>query len=97
MEEEAAAWLEKIVSLCEENDIELILYTAPYQAPESEQAIFNGLDGYAKEHGLRYRNMMYDMDAIGLDPESDFIDEGHVNCCGQEKLTRFLAETLLAE
>ena len=41
--------------------------------------------------------MMYDMDAIGLDPESDFIDEGHVNCCGQEKLTRFLAETLLAE
>ena len=97
MEEEAAAWLEKIVSLCEENDIELILYTAPYQAPESAQAIFNGLDGYAKEHGLRYRNMMYDMDAIGLDPESDFIDEGHVNCCGQEKLTRFLAETLLAE
>ena len=97
MEEKAAEWLDRIVALCAENGIELILYTAPYDAPEDEQAIFNGLNDYAREHGLRYRNMMYDMEAVGLDPASDFVDEGHVNCSGQEKLTRFLAETLLGE
>lgn len=95
MAEDTAEWLERIVRLCEENGVRLILYTAPYSAPEREQEIFNGLNEFAREHGLLYRNMMYDMDAIGLDPARDYMDSGHLNSSGQEKLTRFLAETLL--
>ena len=96
MPDAAAEWLEKIVALCEENGVRLILYTAPYPASESAQEIFNGLEDFAREHGLVYRNMMYDTEAIGLDPACDYMDGGHLNCTGQEKLTRFLAETLLA-
>ena len=95
MAEYTAQWLENIVRLCEDNQVQLILYTAPYHANEQQQAIYNGLNDFAEEHGLCYRNMMYDMDAIGLDLKQDYMEFSHLNCRGQEKLTRFLAETLL--
>mgnify|MGYP002857658717 CR=1 FL=1 len=90
--EGSVIWLDRIVQLCYENGIELILYTAPYAAGSDDQKVFNALSDYAEEKGLRYYNLMHRMDEIGIDVSTDFFDPGHLNYSGQEKLTRYLAE-----
>lgn len=90
--EQALRELTRIVELCEKNDIELILYIAPYVAGTEEQMIYNSLPDFAGEHGLRFNNLMYRMDEIGLDLNTDFLDKNHVNITGQEKITRYMAE-----
>ena len=88
-------WLDQILELCTENNIELILYTAPWFAPEGDQAIYNGISDYAQEHNLAYYNLIPCMDEIGIDPASDFGDIEHLNLQGQEKVTRWLADHVL--
>lgn len=97
MSEPVLYWMDRIVALCEENDIELVLYTAPFVANEDAQKIYNGLSDYAAEHGIKYCNTMHLMDEIGIDPETDFLDEGHLNFRGQEKFTRYFAENILPQ
>ena len=94
LREESVRWLQKIADICRENDLELILYTAPYQTSDQDQAEYNAIADFAEENGLRYLNLMYDMDAMGLDFSTDFMDPGHLNMLGQEKLTRYFAEQL---
>ena len=97
LREDAVRWLEKITELCLSNDMELILYTAPYPADEEEQAQYNAIADFAEEKGLRYYNLMHEMDAIGLDPDCDFMDIGHLNRSGQQKLTHYLGRQHLVE
>lgn len=89
-------WLKDIVRLCRENEIELILYIAPYSAPEWAQAIFNGLGEFARKENLPYFNLISKIDEIGLDVQTDYNDSEHLNCRGQEKLTRYWGELLKA-
>ncbi len=102
MPEEMQAYLEKMVKLCEENNVELILYCAPfnslYDNDETrehlfhKQKIFNGVGDFAKEHGLRYYNMFYEYGNVGLDFTHDFMDSQHLNCYGQAKFTRYMMD-----
>ncbi len=95
MSEPMQFWLEKIISACRENDVELVMYTVPYQAEAEEQMAFNGLYTLAAEYGLSYFNLFHEIDDIGIDISSDFKDAGHFNCRGQEKFTRYIAENIL--
>lgn len=102
MPEEMEKYLDKMVALCEENDVKLILYTAPfntlYEAEDEtqrlydRQRIFNYIGEYAEEKGLEYHNLFYEMDEIGLSDSADWMDRQHLNCYGQEKLTRYMME-----
>lgn len=102
MPEEMEKYLDMLVSLCSENDVELILYIAPFNTLYFDetlnedlfrrQRIFNGLEEYALENGLRYYNLFYEMGAIGLDGTTDYKDSQHFNCMGQSKVTRYMVE-----
>lgn len=102
MPPEMQKYMDLLVDLCKENDVELILYVAPFNSLYKDEAmdenlyakqrIFNGISDYAQEHGLRYYNLFYEMDAIGLDGAMDYKDSQHFNCNGQEKVTRYMAE-----
>lgn len=87
-------WLRDIAALCRKNDIELILYIAPFSAPPWAQVIFNGLETFAQSENLKYFNLMSKIDEIGLDVRTDYNDSEHLNCRGQEKLTRYLGQLL---
>ena len=87
-------WLNKIISLCRDNGIEVILYVAPYFADESSQQIYNGLEDYAAQNNLKYLNLMHKTDEIGLNILTDFSDKDHLNCRGQEKTTRYFGRLL---
>lgn len=100
--EEMAKYLEKMAALCEENQVQLIWYCAPFNGLYNEdgyredllrrERIFNQVGIMAKAHNIPYYNLFYELDEIGLDGETDWKDSQHLNCYGQEKLTRYMAE-----
>ena len=102
MPEEMQKYLDLMVELCKENNIELVLYTAPFNSLYNEentrqdlfarQRIFNGIDDYAEDKNLRYYNLFYEMEGIGLNGETDYMDSQHFNASGQTKVTRYMAE-----
>lgn len=102
MTENSVYYLDKIVDFCREHDIELVLWTAPYNAMyETEydegvlresQAVYNGIEDYAAEKGLKYYNLFHDVEKIGFNYALDFMDSQHLNCNGQSKLTTYMVE-----
>lgn len=96
--ENAYAYLDKMVRLCEENDIELVLIKAPslypYWYEEWEQQIVD----YAEEHSLKYYNLLAAAQEIGLDYSTDTFDAGlHLNLSGAEKCSVYFGEILARE
>lgn len=93
-------YLDKIADLCEENDIELILFKSPtisWQYPWYEEWD-EQLEEYAKERGVLYINGIDYAEEMGLDMTTDTYDKGvHLNVYGAEKCTRFLGNILRNE
>ncbi len=99
---EMEKYMDMLVQLCEENDVKLVLYTAPFNTMYGSdeevldlyerQRIFNYIGEYAEEKGVDYYNFFYKMDEIGLKYESDWKDSQHLNFSGQSKLTRYMVE-----
>ncbi len=99
---EMEEYLDKLVLLCKENDVELVLYAAPFNTLYDDeyetmmlnmrQRMFNYIGGYSKENDLKYYNLFYKIEDIGLNGETDWKDRQHLNCYGQEKLTRYMAD-----
>ncbi len=91
----AWSYLDKIVDLCAENDIQLLLIKAPslypYWYPQWEEQV----DAYAAEHNLPYLNFLELQDEVGLDYNTDTYDAGlHMNLSGAEKLSHWLGAYL---
>ncbi len=93
----AMEYLDKMVALCKENGIELILVKAPtnsityYWYEEWDAQIVD----YAKENGLAYYSMVGKDEEIGLDWSRDTYDKGlHLNVYGAEKVTSYFGNIL---
>lgn len=98
--ENIVKYMDLIVELCRENNIELILYTVPYN-PEAQGynqqyyddvCVYYGLSEYAAKNNLEYHNLFEEIDEIGIDYSKDFKDLQHFNCYGQEKFTEYMVE-----
>lgn len=97
---EMEKYMDKMVMLCKENDVELILYTAPFntlyvsdeetKALFRRQRIFNYISDYAEKNQLRYYNLFHEIEELGLDNATDWLDTQHLNFRGQEKFTRYM-------
>ena len=102
MPDEMLKYMDMLVALCAENDVELILYTAPFNSMYDDdtyreglyrrQRIFNWIGDYAQQYGLRYYNLFHELDALGLDGATDYKDSQHFNTSGQQKVSRYMAE-----
>jgi len=102
MPEEMLKYLDMLVELCKDTKVELIMYVAPFNSLYDEentredlfrrQRIFNWLEDYTEEKGLRYYNLFYEISEMNLDGMTDYKDSQHFNCYGQEKVTRYMAE-----
>ena len=87
-------YLDKIVALCREKGIELLLVSVPFTTPEDDeldrQAVLNGMAAYAADNGLPYLNLMHHTDEMGFDFRTDMADMYHVNERGMAKVTDYL-------
>lgn len=87
----------RIVSLCCEKGIELVLVKAPtdswrYPWHDEYEAKVVAL---AEQYDLAYYNFLNDFEAIGLDFSTDTYDAGlHLNVHGAEKLTAYFGNIL---
>lgn len=91
---EKLEYLEKIVSLAEENDVPIMLFASPYRLEEDGQKQFNWIAQYAEEKGIPFVNFNHLYDEIGLDFDTDMRDTDHVNNTGAVKVTEYLAQFL---
>ena len=96
----ALRYLEKIVELCREEGVELLLVAVPFATPEdddmSRQEVVNGMAAYAAEWGVPYVNMMHATEEMGFDFATDMADIYHNNWLGMEKTTAWLGDYLCA-
>jgi hypothetical protein len=89
---EIAEYLEKMVQLCKENNIELVLVTAPMLSITPDQVDYYApfdADSFAISHGIR----QIKFEGLELN-QLDFSDSAHVNIFGSEKISIEIANQL---
>ncbi len=84
--------MDYIVSLCKENDIEILFYIAPYQG---EYQYGSAMKNYATDKGYKYLDLFEKVDEMGIDSSGDFSDEGHLNRTGAEKLAMYVGDFII--
>ena len=87
-------YLDKIISLCRENDIELVFMKTPTVIPQSWKATMDAIKEYSKEKEVVVWDFSYSTEDIGLDYNTDFIDIVHMNIIGSYKFSSYLGEKL---
>ncbi|MBP0726358.1 SGNH/GDSL hydrolase family protein [Bacillus sp. RG28] len=88
-------YLDRMVKLCEENGIKLVLIKAPTLYPNWYDEWDNQMVNYAKKNNLTYINFLKSTKEIGLDYNVDTYDGGlHLNVSGAEKLSNYFGNFL---
>ncbi len=98
----AMEYLEKIVNLCKDTGTELILTVIPYRADVDnndvtgayQQSVYNTIEEYAKIWGVEYINLLYYLDEIGFDFQTDMAEFSHLNDVGSMKVSRYFGKIL---
>ena len=91
-------YLDKMVQLCEEKGVELVLIKAPSLSPVWWDEWDVQMEDYARKHGLKYYNFLECQDEIGIDWNTDTYDTGlHLNVYGAEKMSRYFGKLLSEE
>ncbi len=90
-------YLKKIIRLCRKNGIQLIFFAAPFADTDTAREALRVnlfVEKYAAKRDIPF--LFYQKTKeLGIDYETDFYDDHHLNTCGTEKLTVNLAEWLL--
>ena len=91
----AYEYLDKIRTLCADNDIQLILIKAPSLSPQWYDSQEAQVVEYAEKYDLPYINFYKLFDETGIDYETDTYDGGlHMNYSGAQKLSEWLGQKL---
>lgn len=77
-------YITKIIDLCRENDIDLVLAVNPFQCTEGRQADLNRVEQLAKQNGVPFINFIK-MGTV-IDYDVDLYDCEHVNQSGLNKM-----------
>ncbi len=96
-DESAKGYIEKSIALCKEKNIPVLLLHLPKMSWSYEQSVM--VEEFAAENGAVY----LDLDRaeyrsqLGLDPQVDYYDQGHMNLTGTIKLSDWLGDWLDAQ
>ncbi len=86
-------YLNKIVDLCEDSGVELLLVKTPSNATPEEKRYYNAVEAVAKERGVEFVDYNTRYSEIGLDLKNDFYDETHLNVKGAAKFSEYFVST----
>lgn len=88
-------YLDKMVELCQDNGVKLVLIKAPSLYPSYYDEWDQQMQDYAKKKNVDYINFLKLQDEIGLDFQHDTYDRGlHLNLSGAEKLSTYFGQYL---
>ena len=95
------AYVRKIARLCADNDAQLVLFTSPsphVMWVDGQPMLLRLQNDLTAEYpDTRYLDMNSLIEPIGLDPNTDYKDELHLNHRGAVKVSKWLATTLARE
>lgn len=91
--EENIRALDDILQLVKENDAELILMIAPYEA-DKMAGIFKSLYQWADENNVRVIDYSLELEKMNINPDTDYYDATHLNVNGAKKLSKEFASFL---
>lgn len=94
--EKCETYLVKILELCREREIPLLLVASPYFLHEEEQARFNRIGQIAADYGVPFLNFNENYRELGIDPQEDFHDLAHMVQSGIDKYDAYLADYICA-
>lgn len=82
-------YLQKIIDLCNQEGVRLMLVKTPSNATCEEKMYYNSVQKLAEENGMEFAdyNLLYE--EIGFDMDNDFFDATHLNVWGAEKFSKF--------
>jgi hypothetical protein len=87
-------YLQKIIDLCKEKDIDIILTYIPYSMPEGEMEVANWGYVCAENNDIPYLNFVYE--DLDINYATDCMDESHhLNTSGAKKVTDYLGKYLI--
>ncbi len=82
-------YLQKLIDLCKEQDIDIILMYVPYTMPEGHQRVANWGYVAAEKNDIPYLNFVYE--DLDINYATDCADEAHhLNASGARKLTDYM-------
>lgn len=84
--------LDGIVRICNEREIKIIFYTAPW---EGAYSFGDAMKKYADKNKCVYFNLYEYINEIGFNGETDFCDIGHLNDSGAIKVADFLGKYIV--
>lgn len=84
----------KIIELCKEENIPLVIIKAPYAVSEDEQKVYNLIFDIAEQNGVPYIDFNKCYAEMGLDFETDMADSSHVNMSGNYKYSKYLGQRI---
>ncbi len=95
-------YLKKIVDLCNQTGTKLILTVIPYRADvdnnnvtaEYQQSLYNSVAALAKEWGVEYINLLYHLDEMNFDFQTDMAEFSHLNESGSMKVSEYFGQIL---
>ena len=87
-------YLEKILLLCKDNDVELYVIKTPICYPDKTHQKLNDVKSFCSSNGVNYYDMSIDAETWGFDFGADMRDAIHINSSGAVKVTRRLGELL---
>ena len=96
-DESAKGYIEKSIALCKEKNIPVLLLHLPKMSWTYAQS--EALEGFAAAQGVTYLDLdrAEYREQLGLDPQVDYYDQGHMNLTGTIKLSRWLGAWLDAQ
>lgn len=85
-------YIEKIIKLCKDNGIKLMLVKTPSNSTKEEKKYYNSVEKIAKENEIEFVDYNLKYDEIGLNMTTDFFDKGHLNILGADKFTKYFVQ-----
>lgn len=91
--EKTEEYLLKIIELCNEYHIPLLLCVTPYAGDSmNDEAYYVTVQNIAQEKGISYINFNHHYEQMALDFSFDAVDTSHLNYKGNEKFSRYLGQ-----
>lgn len=91
---DAQAYTEKSIALCREKGIPVVLLHLPKMAWSYEESM--AVEAFAEENGVVYLDLDREENRVqlGIVPQEDYYDQGHMNLRGCAKVSRWLGRWL---
>ena len=88
-------YLDKMVQLAREHQIQLAFIVVPYEGVDDEdQMLYQWAEEYAQENGILFLNGNTKLEEMEFDPMVDYAEASHLNHSGACKFTSYLGRWL---